>query len=79
VLSATIVAATTTDVRNFDNARDHAAWLALTPKPHSTSGKRKMGRISKRGNRYIRRLPYLGAMAQIMIKQSWLGKFEQPG
>lgn len=69
VLSATAIAATTPDVSNFDCARDYAAWLGLTPKPHSTGGKQKVGRISKMGNRYIRRLLYLGAMAQIMVRR----------
>ena len=68
MLSATIIAATTPDVDNFGSARDYAAWLGLTPKPHSTGGKQKFGRISKMGNRYIRRLLYLGAMAQIMLR-----------
>jgi len=68
MLSATIIAATTPDVDNFDCARDYAAWLGLTPKPHSTGGKQRVGRISKMGNRYIRRLLYLGAMAQIMLR-----------
>jgi hypothetical protein len=36
MLSATIIAATTPGVNNFDCARDYAAWLGLTPKPHST-------------------------------------------
>ncbi|MBB6414384.1 transposase [Mesorhizobium sangaii] len=67
MLTATIIAATTPDV-NFDCARDYAAWLGLTPKPHSTGGKQRVGRISKMGNRYIRRLLYLGAMAQIMLR-----------
>ncbi|MET3583896.1 hypothetical protein ABID19_006962 [Mesorhizobium robiniae] len=49
--------------RQFRLARDYAAWLGLTPKPHSTGGKQRVGRISKMGNRYIRRLLYLGAMA----------------
>jgi transposase len=69
ILSATAIAATTPDVSNFDSARDYAAWLGLTPKPHSTGGKQKVGRISKMGNRYIRRLLYLGAMAQIMVRR----------
>ncbi|SHF51388.1 Transposase IS116/IS110/IS902 family protein, partial [Acidocella aminolytica 101 = DSM 11237] len=56
----TCIALTTPDVDNFDCARDYAAWLGLTPKPHSTGGKQKVGRISKMGNRYIRRLLYLG-------------------
>ena len=68
MLSATIIAATTPGVDNFDCARDYAAWLGLTPKPHSTGGKQRVGRISKMGNRYIRRLLYLGAMAQIMLR-----------
>ena len=69
MLSATIIAATTPDVSNFGSARDYAAWLGLTPKPHSTGGKQKVGRISKMGNRYIRRLLYLGAMSQIMVRR----------
>ncbi len=69
ILSATVIAATTPDVGNFSSARDYAAWLGLTPKPHSTGGKQKVGRISKMGNRYIRRLLYLGAMAQIMLRR----------
>ncbi len=55
VLSATI-AATTSDVDNFDCARDYAAWLGLAPKPHSTGGKQRVGAVSKMGDRYIRRL-----------------------
>ena len=56
MLSATIIAATTPDVGNFSSARDYAAWLGLTPKPHSTGGKQRVGRISKMNNCYIRRL-----------------------
>ena len=69
VLTATAVAATTPDVSNFSSARDYAAWLGLTPKQYSTGGKPKSGGISKMGNRYIRRLLYLGAMAQIMVRR----------
>ena len=69
VLTATAIAATTPDVGNFSSARDYAAWLGLTPKQHSTGGRPKSGGISKMGNRYIRRLLYLGAMAQIMVRR----------
>lgn len=69
VLTATAIAATTPDVSNFSSARDYAAWLGLTPKQHSTGGKHRSGGISKMGNRYIRRLLYLGAMAQIMLRR----------
>ena len=69
VLNATAIAATTPDVGNFSSAKDYAAWLGLTPKQHSTGGKPRSGGISKMGNRYIRRLLYLGAMAQIMVRR----------
>jgi transposase len=69
VLTATAITATTPDVSNFSSARDFSAWLGLTPKQHSTGGKPRSGRISKMGNRYIRRLLYLGAMAQIMVRR----------
>lgn len=69
VLTATAITATTPDVSNFASARDYAAWLGLTPKQYSTGGKPKNGGISKMGNRYIRRLLYLGAMAQIMVRR----------
>lgn len=69
VLTATAIAATTPDVSSFSSARDYAAWLGLTPKQHSTGGKPRSGGISKMGNRYLRRLLYLGAMAQIMVRR----------
>ena len=59
----------TPEVDNFRSARDYAAWLGLTPKPHSSGGKERLGRISKAGNRYLRRLLYLGAMAQISARR----------
>lgn len=64
-ISSSAFAATTPDVAGFRSARDCAAWLGLTPRAHSSGGKERLGRISKAGNRYLRRLLYLGAMAQI--------------
>ena len=69
VLTATAIAATTPDVSNVASAPDYAAWLGLTPKQHSTGGKPKNGGVCKMGNRSIRRLLYLGAMAQIMVRR----------
>ena len=68
-ISASAIAATTPEVDNFRSARDYAAWLGLTPQPHSSGGKERLGRISKAGNRYLRRLLYLGAMAQISARR----------
>ena len=42
--------------------------IGLTPKPHSSGGKEKLGKITKMGNRYLRRLLYLGALAQITAR-----------
>jgi transposase len=68
-ITASAIAATTPEVGNFRSARDYAAWLGLTPQPHSSGGKERLGRISKAGNRYLRRLLYLGAMAQISARR----------
>ncbi|MEL6475450.1 MAG: IS110 family transposase [Pseudomonadota bacterium] len=68
-LTSSVIAATVPEVSNFRTARDLSAWLGLTPKSHSSGGKEHLGRISKMGNRYIRRLLYLGAMAQISARR----------
>jgi transposase len=68
-ITSSVLAATVPDVSNFKAARDLAAWIGLTPKPHSSGGKERLGKISKMGNRYIRRLLYLGAMATIMARR----------
>ena len=68
-VTASAIAVTTPEVDNFRSARDYAAWLGLTPQPHSSGGKERLGRISKAGNRYLRRLLYLGAMARISARR----------
>ena len=68
-IASSAFAATTPDVAIFRSARDYAAWLRLTPRAHSSGGKERLGRISKAGNRYPRRLLYLGAMARISARR----------
>lgn len=60
-ITATAIANTVPDPTMFRSGREFAAWLGLTPKSHSSGGKDKLGRISKRGDRYIRHLLYVGA------------------
>ena len=69
-ITASAMAASVPDVSNFRAARDLAAscrkhasgmTIGLTPQPHSSGGKEKLGKITKMGNRYLRRLLYLGA------------------
>ena len=82
-ITASAMVASLPDVSDFKSARDLSAWLGLTPKPHSTGGKERLGRISKMGNRYLRRLLYLGAMAQVSARRrgepgdDWLWKIIQ--
>lgn len=68
-ITASALAATLPDVSAFRTARDLSAWLGLTPKAHSSGGKERLGAISKMGNRYIRRLLYLGAMGVISARR----------
>lgn len=60
-LGATAIVAAAGDGRQFRKARDLAAWLGLAPAEHSTGGKQTLLGISKRGNRYVRRLIIHGA------------------
>jgi len=64
-LTATALVATIGDGSNFRSGRHLAAWIGLVPRQHSSGGKTKLGRISKRGDRYLRRLLYAGAMVLI--------------
>lgn len=79
-ITASVLAATLPDVSAFRSARDVSAWLGLTPKPHSSGGRERSGTISKMGNRYVRRLLYLGAMGVISTRKrtdpgdDWLGR-----
>lgn len=56
-----MVAATSGIVSHFRDARHFASWFGLTPKDHSSGGTRHLGRISKRGDRYLRMLLTHGA------------------
>jgi transposase len=62
---ATAIVATVADARLFRSGRELAAWLGLVPRQRSTGGKQRMGRISRQGDRYIRRLLVVGARAAL--------------
>ena len=49
----------------FKRGRDFIAWLGLVPRQQSTGGKQVLGKISKMGQRDIRRLLIIGAMAVV--------------
>lgn len=61
LLTATALVAFVGDARRFKNGRRFASYLGLTPKENSTGSKRRLGRISKQGNKYLRHLLIHGA------------------
>lgn len=64
-VTASAIAATIGDARQFKNGREFAAWLGLTPLNRSSGGKERLGRISKMGDRYLRRLLVTGMTARL--------------
>jgi transposase len=54
-----------TDPKAFKRGREFAAWIGLVPRQNSTGGKERLGSISKQGDRYLRRLLIVGALAVI--------------
>jgi transposase len=63
---ATAIASTVADPNVFRSGREFAAWLGLVPRQNSTGGKIRLGGITKRGNRYLRRLLINGASANLL-------------
>ena len=64
-VTASAIAATIGDAQQFRNGRELAAWLGLTPLNRSSGGKERLGRISKMGDRYLRRLLVTGMTARL--------------
>lgn len=64
VLASAIVASVP-DPRAFKSGRNLAAWIGLVPKQNSSGGKERLGGITKQGNRYLRQLLVVGALAVI--------------
>ena len=64
-ISAMALQAFAPPMESFRRGRDFAAWLGLVPRQHTTGGKPRLGRISKMGQRDLRRLLITGAMAVV--------------
>jgi transposase len=62
---ATALIASVADPKVFRSGRDFSAWIGLVPKQNSSGGKDRLGKISKRGDRYLRSLFTTGALAVI--------------
>ena len=71
-ITASLIAATVGgNIGAFPSARHFAAWLGLVPRQHSTGGKTRLGRITKAGDREIRRLLVLGATSMVYRAAQW--------
>ena len=80
-IGATALVAEIGDWKTFSSGRNLAAWIGLVRKQHTTGGKDRLGSITKQGNRYLRWLLVVGAMAVIRYAQKhgtknrpWLGR-----
>jgi len=65
-VTASAIAASVGDFKQFVNARQFGAWLGLVPSQNSTGGKASLGRITKRGDDYLRTLLIQGAKSAVM-------------
>jgi transposase len=65
-ITASAIAASVDDFKQFANARQFGAWLGLVPSQNSTGGKASLGRITKRGDAYLRTLLIQGARSAVM-------------
>ena len=81
ILCAMAIQAFAPPMESFRCGRDFAAWLGLVPRQSSTGGKSKLGKISKMGQRDLRRLLISGAMATVggavrrgATKDPWLAR-----
>jgi transposase len=68
-IGASLLAIKVVDPKSFPSARHFSAWLGLTPKDHSTAGKRRLGGITRAGDEMIRSTLVQGAMAHIQQVQ----------
>jgi transposase len=69
LLTATALYAAVGNVHTFRSGRHLASWMGLTPREHSSGGRRRLGRISKQGDAYLRTLLIHGARSALLAAQ----------
>ena len=69
VVTATAMVGAVSHIHAFRRGRDFASWLGLTPRESTTGNRRYLGRISKRGDGYLRCLLTHGARAVLLAAQ----------
>jgi transposase len=68
-LLASALVAAVADPKSFRSGRNLAAWIGLVPRQNSSGGKERLGGITKQGDRYLRQLLVVGAVAVIRYAQ----------
>ena len=76
-VTASAVAATVGDFKQFKNGAQFGAWIGLTPRQHSSGGKNNLGGITKRGDTYLRTLLIQGAKSAVMTAHRRQDKISQ--
>ena len=69
-LTATALRASVVDIQRFPTGRHFASWLGLTSREHSSGERRRLGRISKQGDPYLRTLLIHGARSVLLAARS---------
>ena len=77
LLTATATRAAVQSPKQFKNGRQFGAWLGLTPREYSSGNKRYLGRITKKGDKYLRTLFVHGARS-VMARNKLLQRTEKP-
>ena len=65
-IGASALVASVGDFKQFDSGAQFGAWLGLVPSQNSSGGKPSLGRITKRGDEYLRTLLIQGAKSAVM-------------
>ena len=68
-VTASALLATVQNFGAFSSGREFAAFLGLTPREHSSGGKPRLGRITKMGDRYLRKLLVVGACSALAARK----------
>jgi transposase len=69
LLTATAMYASVGNIHAFRSGRHLASWLGLTPRESSSGNRRRLGRISKQGDPYLRMLLIHGARSALLLAQ----------
>lgn len=64
------------DPKTFASGRDYAAWMGLVPRQNSSGGKEKLGRVTKKGNKTLRRLVMIcaGSLVNAIAREQLEGE-----